>query len=293
MSLEKEILKLRLELEKETNKDIRKILLEQKKELEKMRELVGSLYMKYADDEGIIDISSVDRFNTMKKVEKDIVKSREKLAKTTIAIVAASLLKSYVDSYYKTAGIIDKGVSININYKLLRKEFVESIINAKFENMTYSDRIWKNTDKLAIKLYGVIYDGIKDGTSIYKLSKEIKDIFGSSAFQAERLIRDQMARVVSQAQDQIYHDNSDIINELMFVATLDDRTSTTCQNLDGNVYKLTDNYPKIPEETHIQCRSTYIPIVEGFQATTRRDNITKENIPYTDYKSWAKENNIS
>ena len=94
--LEKEILKLRIAIEKETNKDIRKILSEQKKELENMRELVGSIYMTYADDKGIIDISTVDKFNTMRKVEKEIVKSRNKLAETTIAIVGASLLKSYV-----------------------------------------------------------------------------------------------------------------------------------------------------------------------------------------------------
>lgn len=291
MTLEKEILKIKVALEKETNKDIRKILLQQKRELENMRQLTGSIYMKYADDEGIIDLNNFSqRFNEMKKVEKEIIKSRNKLAETTIVIVAASLLKSYIDSYYKTASVIDKGVSMNINYKLLRKEFVESVINAKFENMTYSDRIWKNTDKLANKLYDVIGKGITEGTSIQKMSKEIKDSFGVSSYEAKRLVRDQMSRVVSQAQDQIYHDNSDIINELMFVATLDDRTSSTCQNLDGNVYKLTDNYPSIPGDTHIMCRSTYIPIVEGFQATTRRDNIKKETIPYKNYSDWQKDN---
>lgn len=289
MSLEKEILKLRLQLEKETNKDVRKILQEQKKELERMRNLVGNIYMKYGNDEGAIEISSIDRFNEMRKVEKEIVKSRNKLAETTITIVGASLLKSYVDSYYKTASIIEKGVSVGINYKLLRKEFIDAVLNAKFENQTYSDRIWKNTDKLANKLYSVIEDGIKHGTSIQKLSKEIKDSFGTSSFDAHRLVNDQMARVVSEAQDQIYQD-SGVVSELMFVATLDDRTSDICQNLDTNVYKLTDNYPSIPEDTHIGCRSCYVPIVSGYSPTTRRDNKDKEEIPFTDYKSWSKGN---
>lgn len=289
MTLEKEILKIRIALEKETNKDIRKILIQQKRELENMRKITGNIYMKYADDEGIIDLNFSQRFNEMKKVEKEIVKSRNTIAETTIAIVAASLLKSYVDSYYKTANIIDKGIEVGINYKLLRPEFVESVLKANFEGMTYSDRIWKNTDKLANKLYDVIGRGISEGTSVRKLSKGIKDAFGTSSFEAQRLVRDQMARVVSEAQDQIYHD-SGVVSELLFVATLDDRTSETCQGLDGNRYLLTDNYPKIPEDTHIMCRSCYVPIVDGYSPKTRRDNITKENIPYQNYHDWTKGN---
>lgn len=289
MTLEKEILKLRLQLERETNKDVRRILQEQKKELENMRDLVGGLYMKYANDEGIIEMDHIEEFNEMKKVEKEVIESSSKLAEIAIAITGASLVKSYVDSYYKTAGIVDKGVSIGINYKLLRKEFIDAVVNANFQGQTYSDRIWKNHSKLANKLYQVIGDGITEGTSIQKLSKEIKDTFGTSAFEAQRLVNDQMARVVSEAQDQIYQD-SGVVNELMFVATLDDVTSDICQNLDSNVYKLTDNYPSIPGDTHIGCRSCYIPIVSGYSATTRRDNKSKQEIPFADYKSWKKGN---
>ena len=289
--LEKEILKLRIAIEKETNKEIRKILSKQKKELENIRALIGSLYMKYADDEGQLVINTVDRFNEMEKVENNIINTRNILANTAITVTGATLLKGYVDSYYKTANIIDKGVSININYKLLRKEFVEAVINAQFEKMTYSDRIWNNTNKLANKLYDTIGRGITEGTSIQKLSKEVKDAFGVNSFQSTRLVRNEMARVVSQAQDQIYHDNSDIIQELLFVATLDNRTSDICQNLDTNRYKLTDDYPKIPEDTHIQCRSCYVPIVKNWNPRRRRDNITKQNIEYKSYEDWKKDNN--
>lgn len=289
--LEKEILKLRVQLEKETNKDIRKILLEQKKQLEGIRELIGSLYMKYSDNEGIIDISNVDRFNTMRKVEKNIINSRNKLAETTIAIAGATLIKNYVDAYYKTADIIDKGVSININYKILRPEFVESVINARFEGMIYSDRIWKNTDKLANKLYDVIGKGITDGTSIQKLSKEIKDAFGVSSFDAHRLINTEMARVVTEAQLNIY-EASGVVNKVMYVATLDNLTSQICQERDSSIWELNDpNKPTIP--AHPNCRSCWVSYLPDWKPTTRRDNITKQNIPFQSYEDWKKDNNIS
>lgn len=289
--LEKEILKLRIAIEKETNKDIMKILVEQRKHLERVRRDIGSLYMKYADDEGKLIVNGVDRFNIMRDIEENIVNMSRDLIDYTTNITDETLLKSYVNSYYKTANIINSGSSVGINYKLLRPEFIESVLKANFEGMTYSDRIWKNTNKLSNKLYEIIGRGITDGTSIQKLSKEVKEAFGTSAYEAHRLVRNELSRVVSQAQDEIYSD-SGVVQELLFVATLDDKTSETCQNLDGNRYKLTDNYPKIPQDTHIMCRSCYVPVVEGWNPRTRRDNITKENIPYTKYEDWKQQNNI-
>ena len=224
----------------------------------------------------------------MRKVEKEIVKSRNKLAETAIAIVGASLLKSYIDSYYKTASTIDKGVSVGINYKLLRKEFVEAVINANFEGMTYSDRIWKNTNKLADKLYDVIGKGISDGTSIQKLSKEIKDAFGTSAFESKRLVNTEMARVTIEAQNNIYKD-SGIVNKVIWISTLDDLTNPEDASLDGTVWDVNDtSRPQIP--LHPNCRCTIAPYIEGWSPTTRRDNITKEEIPYKSFSDWKKDN---
>lgn len=288
MSLEREILKLRLQIEKETNRDIRKILLEQKKQLENMRSIVGNIFMKYANDEGAIEISSIDRFNEMRKVEKEIVNIRNKLAETTIAITGATLIKSYVDSYYKTASIIDKGVSININYKLLRPEYVQAVVDAQFINQTYSDRIWKNHSKLANKLYDVIYDGIKDGTSIQKMSKEIKDIFGTSSFESQRLIRTEMARCVTEATNQIYED-SGVVDKVMWISTLDEKTNPEDGALDGTIWDLDDSTrPKPPLHPNCRCAiSAYLP---EWSPSTRRDNITKETIKYQSFTDWKKNN---
>lgn len=130
--LEKEILKLRIQLEKETNKDIRKVLKRQKQHLEDMRKTLGSIYMKYADSEGSLIVNGIDRFHIMQDMEKNIVNTSRDLIKITTAITGVSLLKSYVNSYYKTANIIQDGISIGINYKILRPEFIESVLNANF-----------------------------------------------------------------------------------------------------------------------------------------------------------------
>ena len=156
-------------------------------------------------------------------------------------------------------------------------------------NQTYSSRIWNNHNKLANKLYDVIGKGISDGTSIPKLSKEIKDAFGSSSYQSTRLIRTEMARVVTEAQLNIY-ENSGVVDKVMYVATLDDRVSEICSSRDGNVWELNDpTKPEIP--AHPNCRSTWVGVIEGYSPTTRRNNITKEQIPYQNFTDWKKDNN--
>lgn len=289
--LEKEILKLRIQLEKETNKDIKKILLEQKKHLEQMRSIVGNIYMKYADDEGKLVINSIDRFNVMRDMEKNIINMSRDLIKKTTNITDETLLKSYVDSYYKTANIINSGSSVGINYKLLRPEFIESVLKANFEGMTYSDRIWKNTNKLYSKLYDVIGKGISDGTSIQKLSKEVKEAFGTSAYEAHRLVNTEVARVVTEAQLNIY-EVSGVVDKVMYVATLDNLTSKICRERDTSIWELNDpNKPVIP--AHPNCRSCWVSYLPDWKPTTRRDNITKQNIPFQSYEDWKQQNNIS
>lgn len=287
--LEKEILKLRIQLEKETNKDIRKVLKRQKQHLEDMRKTLGSIYMKYADSEGSLIVNGIDRFHIMQDMEKNIVNTSRDLIKITTAITGVSLLKSYVNSYYKTANIIQDGISIGINYKILRPEFIESVLNANFEGQTYSNRIWKNTNKLANKLYTTIEKGISEGTSIQKLSREVKNAFGVNSYESKRLITTEMARVTSDATLNIYED-SGVVDKVMWVATLEANvTCSDCASLDGQIFDLNDvNKPTIP--LHPNCRCAWISVIDGWQPKTRRDQDTKSNIPYKAYEDWKKNN---
>lgn len=291
--LELEILQVRLLMEKEANKGNMKLYKQYKDYLDELKAMAGELYIEYGDDD-ILHMTQFEKNRAMKKVENNLIELHKKLTPFEVGLVYAILSKSYKDTYYRTAYTIDKGLDINvgINYKLLRQEFIDSYINYEIDGMNYSDRIWKNKDWLANKLYQSLGEAIYDGKDVRKLAKEMSNIFGSSAYQSQRLINNELSRIIFNAQDQIYKDNSDIVNEIMYVATLDDRTTELCQGLDGTVFKLTDRYPKIPDETHINCRSTYIPIVNKYSPKTRIDNITKEHISYRSYAEWLENRNI-
>lgn len=285
--LDKEILKIRIELEKTSNKELRKILLEQKKQLERMRELIGSMYMEYGEN---LHMSDVEKFNARRKIEVELKDMNKKISPLEVGIVGGLLYGAYKEGYYKTAYTIDKGISVGVNYKILRKEFIDAVVNADFEGQTYSSRIWQNKEWVVNQLYNTIGKGIYEGTSVNKLGKEIKDIFGSSAYQSKRLVNTELARVVTLAQDEIYKD-SGVVSKVMWTATLDDHTCSDCGNYDGKIFDIEDSTKPMPP-IHPNDRCCYIPVVEGWSPKARREQSTKTTIPYVTYNEWKEKKNI-
>lgn len=72
------------------------------------------------------------------------------------------------------------------------------------------------------------------------------------------MIRTAIQQVNNSAQMAVLEANSHLVEEYVWVSTLDNRTSTTCRSLDGRRFKLGKG-PVPP--AHINCRSFVIPIV--------------------------------
>lgn len=296
--LELEILEIKKLMEKVANKDSAKLLIAYKKALDELRADVGSIYMRYSNDNNELNMSRAEKFKEIKTVENKITDMAKNIGKIDVAITSAILQKVFHDSYYRTAYTLDKGIDIGINFKILRPEFINAAINTKLDGKMFSDRIWTNKDKMIQRLYNNIQSAIFEGKSIDKLAKDIKDNFGSSAYESKRLIHNEVARIQTTATDEIYRD-SGVVQKVMFTATLDNVTSDICQSLDGKTFDINENYPKIPDDTHIGCRSCYIPIVvEGWSPRNRRENIKDESgnkqiIEYQNYENWIKNKGIN
>jgi SPP1 gp7 family putative phage head morphogenesis protein len=80
--------------------------------------------------------------------------------------------------------------------------------------------------------------------------------------------------------------NEDIVQEEVFVATLDSRTTPICQSLDGNRYKPGEG-PRLP--LHFGERSTYAPVIDGELIGARPLKPTTEQSLIREY---ARENGL-
>ncbi|MTO25150.1 phage head morphogenesis protein [Turicibacter sanguinis] len=158
-------------------------------------------------------------------------------------------------AYYLNCYDIQKGIGIGFNIAVMPKEVIEEILKTNWSGKHYSERVWNNFQVMTKKLEQVLLKGFITGKSYRKLAIELEEMSEDGVFAAERLIRTEMTYISNQAELQAYKECD--IEEYIFVATLDSRTSEPCRKMDRKRVKISDavvgeNLPPL----HPWCRST-------------------------------------
>ena len=107
------------------------------------------------------------------------------------------LTERALKEFRRQAGILGKSV-------LKNEKYAHAIVNASFKNATYSDRIWMYQCMLKAELEGLITSGLIRGQNPKKLAKHLEKRFGVSAYNAQRLMTTELARVQTEAQKQSF-----------------------------------------------------------------------------------------
>tara|TARA_Y100001980_G_C14549786_1_gene331894 strand:- start:549 stop:1769 length:1221 start_codon:yes stop_codon:yes gene_type:complete len=119
--------------------------------------------------------------------------------------------------------------------------------------------------------------------------------------QIQTVVRTTVNQVQNAASQAVYAANQDITGQYQYVATLDARTSSTCQRLDGQIFKY-DQGPVPPQ--HFNCRSTTVPVVNFDKLQKKYPTLEKPpvgkvvtrpsvkgRVPQnTNYANWLKDN---
>lgn len=149
-----------------------------------------------------------------------------------------------LDEFKRQAGILGGAVQDN-NKK------AASIVNASFHNATYSDRIWMHQDLLKAEIAKNLKTGLVQGKNPRVLAQDIRKTFGSSQYNAERLMRTEMARVQTDAQMQSFKENG--FDEYQFLAL--GNACEICRALDGKHFKVDKMMPGLnAPPMHPNCR---------------------------------------
>lgn len=202
--------------------------------------------------------------------------------------------KLYTDNikkaYYTNLFDIQKGLGIGFNVAQMPLESVQEILKNNWSGKHYSKRIWHNTDVLAQKLEEIITSGLMSGKSSRRMALELQDQTDYGKFAAERLIRTETTYIANMAECESYKEAG--IEKVIFIATLDLRTSKICRSMDGKVIKVDKlisggNLPPL----HPYCRSTtraYFKNMERLQRRARDPETGKTYIVPGDmtYKDW-------
>lgn len=252
---------------------------------------IYAFYAKYADKEGIsikeakrrIDATDIQQFQDRVKryvANKDfsdkankelrqyntkMYVSREELLRQQLGVIythGTALVESEMYKHMneavsrevlRQAGILGETVQI-------KPSDVRAIVNASFNGMRWSTRLWRDSDEVRKHVEKTVSNVMLRGRHPNEFVPELKKKMNVTTSQAKRLLITETARVQVEAQKLSYLESGGPDSEYKYVAKLDEKTSTTCRGLDGKVFKVKDLTPGVnAPPMHPNCRSTTVP----------------------------------
>ena len=215
------------------------------------------------------------RINRLEALQAEILAQSAIIASKEEEVIGSFLSDSIEDSYYKNVydEYKDKNpeaLELMNRHKVgISRNQVKKVLELPWSGANYSENIWNNSYFIAKRAQAMVAKNIIAGRSIENLSRDFAKVYGKQYYSnAKRLIRTETAYVKGQADVLTYKKLR--VEEYELLATLDNRTSSICQEKDGQHYPVDDiqvgiNYPPF----HPNCRTTTIKYREDYGDRTR------------------------
>lgn len=255
--------------------------------IEKGREnAVDQRWMKELENASIrVRVSRLEALQTQMRQHVELLTASRQKGTTELA---AGI---YRDNYHQSIFELQKGAGFGTSFAKLDNDQVDKLISKPWapDGSNFSERIWKDRDKLVLELQTALSQGLIRGDTSDEVISAFADRMGVSRTAAERLILTESAYFAGQSRLDAYRENG--VEEYKFLATLDSRTSTQCRGMDSQVVPIEEaragvNYPPL----HAYCRSTTIPHYDdNIQERAARDPdgdtyMVPEDITYAEWE---------
>lgn len=196
------------------------------------------------------------------------------------------LAKEYTDDYFRGVFRVQQGMGFGKDFISPNPKLIQNVIMRSYAGSSFSKRIWKDVNKLGITLKDTLTKGFIRGDSIDTMTKRLLERVEVSKSHAKMLIRTESARVCEEATKDAYKECG--IEQYIYLATLDRKTSLICQELDMKSFPLKDakigeNYPPM----HPNCRSTTMadtkPLKRLARGSDGKNYTVDGNLSYKDW----------
>jgi SPP1 gp7 family putative phage head morphogenesis protein len=181
---------------------------------------------------------------TMKVNRLELLKSELSLEMTACADATDKYYSEIFDerareAYERQAGVLgmtvpDEKTMDRMADNLVHGSFQNSTIDGSYT--TFSERIWVNQDALRSAVLTELTRGMIRGLNPRELARSLDKKMKAGRYNAERLMRTELARVQIGAQQQAISDAG--YDSYEFIATEGARTCDVCRSLDGKKFKL-------------------------------------------------------
>lgn len=188
------------------------------------------------------------------ELQGEIQRELKKLGDKEIQLFQKNFLKQWEEIYNIWAAKDD------IHYSRMDYQAAELMINSIWcaDGLSWSDRVWTNTNKLQEALNDNLINCVLTGKSPRQLKEMLISEFNVSYSRADALVRTELAHIQTVAAEQRYIDMG--VKYVQVWADEDERRCEVCGKLHTEVFVLGKD--KIPIPAHTNCRCCIIPVTK-------------------------------
>ncbi|AVQ53609.1 MULTISPECIES: minor capsid protein [Clostridium] len=212
-------------------------------------------------------LSDMHKFNRLTKLQENMNIIIKELGENVENFGKENMLKGFEETY--------KNVMLALgqtNFSMPNKRLMEQLLNKPWFGSSFSTRLWKNTQVLAVNLNDILTNGLIQGKTITEMAIQLNNAMNTGFNICHRLVRTETMHYLNESSLRAYMDSG--VKKIQYWAAVDERTCPRCGVKHGNKYRIKDA-PVLP--LHANCRCTYIPIVDEDVANNSH-NEAKEDI---------------
>ena len=251
-------------------------------------DLVKQGYLDQADA-----ISAINQINRLIVLKNYIKKQTKHIQINQVNHFERLLTNVSSLAYNKTIFNVSKDVGFAIQFQKMPQKKINKLLHHNWLDSNFYKRIQNNCGKLQDKVEAVLTDGILRGKPIDYMTEELTKISHYGKKASEQLVRTEASHFHNQAELEAYKELE--IEQYVFLATLDGKTSTACRDLDGKVFPTSKSEPGVNfPPMHPRCRSTTMVYVnQDTLANLKRRAKNKNGKPivldkFITYQQWVK-----
>ena len=251
-------------------------------------DLVSEGYLEQADA-----VSAINQISRLMVLKRYIRKQANTIKQYQQTHMERLLINTSALAYNKTIFNISKNIGFVIDFQKMPQKKINKLLHHNWLGSNFYKRIQNNCGKLQDKVESVLTDGILRGKSIDYMAEELTKISHYGKKASEQLVRTEASHFNNQFELEAYKELD--IEQYVFLATLDSKTSTACRDLDGKVFPLKAaeegvNFPPM----HPRCRSTTMMYYDQDTLTNLKRRAKTKNgkkivlDKFVTYKEWEK-----
>lgn len=189
--------------------------------LNQTRAKLADIYEKYAID-GVVTYGTVMKYNRLENLEKELL-SVFNSSNTTVVAALKRLPKEVLQEAYKRfAYEFDNGLGVRLTWGALPNAAFENVIDNPLDKIARGNLLVNQKNRIKTALA----QGFLQGKSYQAMAKDIKDVYGRTAYEAMRVARTEGQRSAVAAQRAVYDRSVElgIKTNLFWDAFIDSRT---------------------------------------------------------------------